>query len=286
MSTETQKFGALIRFIDQPPAVLYHYTSMEGLLGILESGTIWATDIRYLNDKSEMTHLWDLVKIHIQQKLEDEKTPDRDFLKELLTGGGSLNVFVSCFSEDGDSLSQWRAYCPGGSGFSVGFHSAALGGIEFGKGFKQLVRVRYLADEAGASVDEVLQYAKAMANVTVSVNLVPGQPLTIGQAARGALSAVAPRFKHGAFAEEHEWRLILQVINQPGVGRKFRAGKSTLIPYVDVQLQAKDSFFIKEVIVGPTPETSLSVTSVNVLFQSINQPGVVVRESKVPYRVW
>jgi hypothetical protein len=29
--------------------------------------------------------------------------------------------FVSSFSERGDQLSQWRAYCPGGKGYSLGF---------------------------------------------------------------------------------------------------------------------------------------------------------------------
>ena len=36
------------------PDVLYHYTDSGGLKGILSSGKIWATDIHYLNDKSEI----------------------------------------------------------------------------------------------------------------------------------------------------------------------------------------------------------------------------------------
>jgi len=31
----------------------YHYTDAPGLLGILDSNTLWATDIRHLNDPSE-----------------------------------------------------------------------------------------------------------------------------------------------------------------------------------------------------------------------------------------
>jgi hypothetical protein len=36
------------------PARVYHYTSTDGLLGILDSGHLWATDLRYLNDTSEL----------------------------------------------------------------------------------------------------------------------------------------------------------------------------------------------------------------------------------------
>jgi len=36
------------------PSRLYHYTSLKGLLGILESGCIWASEVRYLNDSAEI----------------------------------------------------------------------------------------------------------------------------------------------------------------------------------------------------------------------------------------
>ena len=35
------------------PELLYHYTTQEGLLGILEKECIWATHFRCLNDTSE-----------------------------------------------------------------------------------------------------------------------------------------------------------------------------------------------------------------------------------------
>src|SRR6266699_2930071 len=38
---------------ESPSDHLYHYTSLNGLRGILESRAFWATDIRYMNDMSE-----------------------------------------------------------------------------------------------------------------------------------------------------------------------------------------------------------------------------------------
>jgi hypothetical protein len=35
---------------------LYHYTDGLGLRGIIESGQIWFTDYRHLNDPSELVH--------------------------------------------------------------------------------------------------------------------------------------------------------------------------------------------------------------------------------------
>jgi hypothetical protein len=35
---------------------IYHYTSLDALLGIVESQSVWLTDYSYLNDKRELVH--------------------------------------------------------------------------------------------------------------------------------------------------------------------------------------------------------------------------------------
>jgi hypothetical protein len=35
------------------PEFLYHYTSQDGLLGIISSASLWATNISYMNDATE-----------------------------------------------------------------------------------------------------------------------------------------------------------------------------------------------------------------------------------------
>jgi TATA-box binding protein (TBP) (component of TFIID and TFIIIB) len=65
------------------PSVVYHYTSMETLKKIAESGKIWATSIRYLNDISER----DYAISEIQQRLKQH--PDE-----------TQKLFVSCFEDE------------------------------------------------------------------------------------------------------------------------------------------------------------------------------------------
>ncbi len=36
--------------------ILYHYTNVKGLMGILDSQCLWATDFRYTNDLSEIRY--------------------------------------------------------------------------------------------------------------------------------------------------------------------------------------------------------------------------------------
>jgi hypothetical protein len=40
----------------KPPKVLWHYTTQDGLLGIIETGSIHASNILYLNDATEYTY--------------------------------------------------------------------------------------------------------------------------------------------------------------------------------------------------------------------------------------
>lgn len=42
---------------DRPQSILYHYTSLAGVMGIVRSKSLWATEIKYLNDADELIYL-------------------------------------------------------------------------------------------------------------------------------------------------------------------------------------------------------------------------------------
>ena len=283
--------------LDTPPPTLYHYTSMDGLLGIAASGTIWASDNRYLNDRTEATHFRDLLRVRIQERIAALDVSQRTSFEEILAAmktARRFEAFVTSFSEDGDSLSQWRAYCPAGVGFSIGFEAASLrtgyiqnpagGTSHFVSG--QLSKVRYLPEAPSPALDRLLDSTEDV--VLTLVRMLPGSE-TVSRAEAIALmiSLTSPIYKHEGFSEEHEWRLVLSKIHKPMPGRKFRRGKSMLVPYVEAEPQTREGYyFIKEVIVGPTPHPELSKESVEALFSALNHPEVTVRESKVPFRHW
>jgi hypothetical protein len=115
------------------PSTIYHYTDPKGLIGILSEGRLWATDIRYLNDRTELRHA---ERIHkqalgeiamanpggsLQQRLaEHPRSSASPVSKMVLT-------YVVCFSEYDDLLTQWKTYGSWGAAFSVGFDRARLG---------------------------------------------------------------------------------------------------------------------------------------------------------------
>jgi hypothetical protein len=57
---ESENDKAILRSVmgDAEAELLYHYTSEAGLRGIIENDNIWATDIHFLNDWTEFSHLF------------------------------------------------------------------------------------------------------------------------------------------------------------------------------------------------------------------------------------
>src|ERR1700722_2139009 len=93
-----------------PPSTLYHYTSGDALLSIINSQRIRATHIRYLNDASEIN--WTL-KMALEQfearKVVASSQDQAESLAQLIAAicrRPALEDFFASFSENGDDLSQ------------------------------------------------------------------------------------------------------------------------------------------------------------------------------------
>jgi hypothetical protein len=113
------------------PEKLWHYTSIQGFQGIIGSGKIYATDVRFLNDTAEFVHARKVANdlINGTPEFGDVQFPLRDALKSVVGstfGSDFLNpnraqIFVASFTDSPDDLSQWRGYSHGTCGVSIAF---------------------------------------------------------------------------------------------------------------------------------------------------------------------
>jgi len=112
--------------------IIYHYTDGKGAQGILESQSLWATHYRYLNDFSELVIFRKALASWRSTVDREPQHVDR-LLKELLDiffGGREkppeTEAYIVSFCDDeGDRLSQWRAYGRG-DGYALGFDRTEL----------------------------------------------------------------------------------------------------------------------------------------------------------------
>lgn len=231
-----------------PPNVLYHYTSAEGLLGIVESGLLHFTHAFFMNDQSELLYGRDLVVDVLQREI--FKVADRrkrllmsaclDIFADMQQAGAmdSYHCYLACFCEDGNLLSQRRAYGDTRQGYAVGFLTDQL---LVGPDVLQLRRVRYHRGEQEALINAAVDRCfTACLGRMARVHDRKARHEVFGAyvfAISVAIATLLPQLKHPMFAEEKEWRLIalfLDSQSQPNV--KFRRGRSSVVPYSPINL--------------------------------------------------
>lgn len=269
-----------------PPQWLHHYTTQAGLLGIVSDGALRATKIQYMNDATELQLALDLATSRAKARLQDTNDTDAKLaeLPRRLHSISRTNVFVTCFCEDGDLLSQWRGYAGANQGYSITLKAAVL-----------LERIREAGFKIGQCIYDPAIQSKIIDEL-VTDSLTFNTPLDCASAFERALLSIGAFFKHQTFVDESEWRAVSDVTDIRMGTVNFRVGQSMLVPYRSVDLGAGSTSAIWGAVVGPCPHPDLSHSAIQMLFMknalgmqpgspwAINQPAV--KKSSIPYRNW
>jgi hypothetical protein len=273
----------LVKSEEAPPATLSHYTTLEGLKGIVETGLLWASNASFLNDKAELSHALKVAKLAIV-KLSSEKTMKQwsPMLKKVIAefeDGGVPDTFVACFCRSDDNLSQWRGYGGTVQGVSLTFDrkkiskrlepdKAAFFKVQYSKLSTAQKLSTALSEEIGklAGLDELV----GEPNETQRYNEL-----------RDRVSALLPRFKHLGFADEREWRYAIQRKVEPK-DLRFRVSNNKVVPYIMIGA-SHNPLPITAARIGPGPDQELTMRSVK-LFLNSSGYDVPVTMSEVPFR--
>lgn len=271
------------------PKVVYHYTSLEGFMGIISSRAVWMTEFSYLNDRREVSYGLELLLETVRHILENEQDDD---IRGLLSAwserlaGAQNRVCITSFSADGDSLSQWRAYGPIAVGFPV--QSLALHVTD-----SRLQRVEYNPEAQRKLVEIYVHHLMAAFIADLRGGRLTRSPELYHKSDR--LLELAVFFKDPAFRTENEYRLayidypeVLESLGLESPPKSFRTAKGRIVPYVpsiDVLPSEHRDFEleISEVILGPECDDLLD-RGVREFLNENGLSGVEVRRSVVPLR--
>lgn len=274
------------------PRILYHYTSGSGLIGILGSRSIWATDVRFLNDSSEYSFALGLARDEIEGNLAKARNKFDlalyTVLAERLKTDTAAEVCVTSFTENADQLSQWRAYCPPNGGYAIGFAGKSLVQSKESNPDRFLVRCVYDALTQGSLIRGLVQDVAAFAEENAHGVETHDRVFRESFKLFGRLiTLIAPVLKHHSFTEEQEWRLVLLPSSFENDPLEFRQGRSMLVPYHKYPFPNETGLApVEELVVGPTPHPPLARDAARALLSSCGLPSVTVRSSLIPYRAW
>ncbi len=246
--------------------MLYHYTDVNGLRGILENNTLWATHYKYLNDISEISISQNVLMPKIErvmrsllepilsdvssaqrearlknmtneQLIDHEKNALRDSLYARLN---SFHVsFSSHTSEDVQNnglLSQWRSY----GQYSLVFNQGKLKSLldrqsESIYGIKKISPMIY-SDES-AKINTKTRYFEDLLRPYIESVYNNTRETTFDlNSFTSNFIDLALSLKHHSFKEENECRISIHPadIHQPYFNAKFRSRNGCLIPYFEL----------------------------------------------------
>ncbi len=225
---------------------VFHYTSIEGLLGIISSRTLFATHYGYLNDAAEGNVIRNLIMPLLEAEIAElfpklearnllagfydfhgasgRRTQAEGMYKALVKVANDISpIFVASFCRHDEGqppykdglLSQWRGYADGG-GVAIEFDEGGIDALVAGETKKYALNV-VKSDDVHYERYEVLFDAnayKGFAGATmrdVFSNIGHDISDLTGDADIDAIVrnfvTTAPYMKHGGFAEEREYRI-------------------------------------------------------------------------------
>lgn len=297
-----QQFGN--EQVAQMPDRLFHYTTAEGMLGILSSKEFWATHMSYLNDSSELSYGSTLVAERLANlsKLYDALPQWKAFLDLAHSNRNAfdniLEAYAICFCTNGDLLSQWRGYGLSGGGYSISLRPSAFNEpVETEEAISKesiplLRKVIYdpleqqeLIDLAIIEVSGVVtRYWHKQKDERARQRLIDA----CVSALRDFLVNYLVCLKNPVFKEEAEWRYVLVRPrgSRKGPPRKFRARAGALIPYIEVDVfgHPHGQVHVSDIYCGPVLNPQLSVFAIEDMLGSLGYEGVKVHRSSIPLR--
>jgi hypothetical protein len=208
------------RMLDAP--ILHHYTDAFGVEGIVSSNVLWATATQFSNDLSEIKYAVSVARDVIEETWGGKKaigTWENVLVEHLVrlfnTPLHSFGQpFIVSFCQEGDLLSQWRAY-GGSSGFSLAFRPLCQNNevrLMCKHGFRTMVKpVIYEPNKQRARLRFIL---RRLIKLVSGFSFRTTSP--VGASAHVELSVLlilemtdwAISVKHKSFSEEKEWRII------------------------------------------------------------------------------
>lgn len=265
----------------------YHYTDINGFLGIIKNQEFWVSHIKYMNDSAEYTDGKNICERLLSNLIDSINTDEKELLlkaKSVLNIDKSLgfsplsskDVFSLSFTRDRDSLDMWRGY-GNRSGIAIGFDIDACFSLP---GLCLVRKEQYDKDTKDKKSDEIFpqnERALLLHNIIYDNNLketIISDVIDMGleyyktrndkrstlEFLSDLLFAIFPYMKNEGFKNENECRFVdnISAISKSGEPLKieYRERNGIILPFikykiVDLNCRPIVNWPIKEIVVGP-----------------------------------
>ncbi|MGV8856623.1 MAG: DUF2971 domain-containing protein [Devosia sp.] len=300
MRTEITNFRThLIRLVGRslPSSnILWHYTNFAGLLGILDTGSIYTTQHSCLNDSMEYLHLPRVIADELKRRIPATEDADMKSFYEAAHGElgdtdiSSTGHFVACLSEDEDDLGQWRGYGGGTCGYAIGFRANDILTAIGRRSGTLLMPMEYRVEMHERIASEVINFTTTLyrhhaAGFGSAVE--PFSEALLAEVASG-LDVVVSCVKHHKFEFEHERRITTKLLHGEHEQLVFIQKQTLLARHLPLSLLPTETdklLPIHKVMIGPGPAQGVTKIAVGDLLKKYGYDPSMTAKSEVPYRI-
>ncbi len=198
------------------PHMLWHYTTADGLVGIVNNQELFMSHILCMNDTEEyrhgIAHVIRACGIRNDSNVSESAKKFHEALTPRLVNNiiKVPDIFVSCFSEKTDTHIHWLEYGRNGVGYAIGFDTARLKAITSNYcAFRACVYQDHVKEQI--AVETLASADRALDTIIASHNDIPKDRI-IEEFAQGFSGVVGAYlgliFKNSIFEPEREWRLL------------------------------------------------------------------------------
>ncbi len=281
----------LIEKISSYKGEIYHYTSPEGLLGILSNKKIWFSNTRFLNDSSENNYIYTLFpkskyeyEPHVLEEdffqlIDNIKNQylNKDFCEIFGITFWVEHIFVASFSKDDDNLMLWNYYTKNSEriGYNVCFDNQP---IEIGSHYAKYLSGEIIYDE---DIQRDLVKKLLFKFNSEYKNIEEEKKISFTKSLLDIIEIYNTFFKHPKYNLEKEFRCALSHIKNYDKLPSWRTFNGIFIPYLEEEFE-KDS--IENICIGPTKNQELLQNSLELFLNTHKYKDVHIKKSKIPLR--
>jgi hypothetical protein len=262
----------------RPTKPIWHYTTADGLDGILAKGVIWATDYRHLyDDPEELTRAERIIAAELDALISQhgKDTVVGDLCRRMRQAREKhrvidipgIGIYITSFSDEPEIPNQWRVYGNNFGGYSIGFNRIPLPegepkptkltvgmSIDFGPCIydDDVYRAR-VHDIISFVATGLLKYAEAYGSSPEKVELLCREARN---SALAKLGASVWFLKRRLYSGEQELRLVH--VGKPPATPLTRPCGSKTAEYIEVSLRHGNQMDLHRVIVGAKGDQQLA----------------------------
>lgn len=271
---------------------LYHYTSGEGLKGIIEEKKIQCTNVSFLNDPTENKYHFDVLQSVLEAnercraiyKTFHDDVFDRCFYD-------SDHLFILSFSDSSDSLAMWTLYGKG-KGYCIRFDWDKICQRNKDRNFQMTpLRVIYDKEEQKRAMCElILSFEEKLLEVESickDVNYELKKNIRIfelGQEFNFALLDNSYKYKQKCFDCENEFRIGIEINDHTNlkelIGYKT-SPKGTIVKYLTLDIDPRED--IVSILLHPL-SSDIDLKELESLIEQNEMNNCEIENSVIPFR--